>query len=54
MPLKEMLEKSPCCIWFLQEILKTKTKPSNEEFIFLKKDCRAMLEMKILEEIDDP
>lgn len=34
-PIKEIVEKSHCCMKFLQEILKLKENPSNEDFIFL-------------------
>lgn len=38
-PIKEIVEKSHCCMRFLQEILKLKEKPSNEDFISLTQNC---------------
>jgi len=39
MSIKEMAEQSPCCIKFLQELLKTNVDLSEEELISLTSEC---------------
>ena len=40
----EMFEESPCCIQFIQDILKLEKKPSDEEFIDLTKKMVCCLQ----------
>jgi len=54
MPIKEMVEKSPCCMKFLQEILKLDEEPSKEGFISLKKNCCVVQDFQVPKEEDDP
>jgi len=47
MPIKDMVEKSPCCMKFLQEILKLDEEPSKEIFISLTKNCCIVQDFQV-------
>jgi len=54
MPIREMVEQSPCCMNFLQEIMKLEEKASNEEFISLTKNSCAINEFQVPRKEEDP
>jgi len=45
MPIKEMVEQSPCCVMFLQELLKKHADLSEEELISLTSECHLTHEV---------
>jgi hypothetical protein len=45
MPIREMSEHSPCCIMFLQELLKTNADLSEKELIILTSECQHTYEV---------
>jgi len=45
MPIKKMVEQSPCCIMFFQELLKTRVDISKEELISLTSKCHNTYEV---------
>jgi hypothetical protein len=47
MPIKEMTEQSPCCIKFLQELLKTDVDLSEEELVSLTSEFHNMYEVPL-------
>ena len=49
-----MFEENPCCIQFLQDILKLEKKLSDEEFIALTKNCCVVCNMQVPKKEEDP
>jgi len=54
MAIKEMVEKSPCCMKFLQELLKLDEEPSKEKFISVTENCCFVQDFHIPKEEGDP